>query len=99
MFQLTTDNVYEVLQVADLYLLPGLARQCGVVIGQYLDVDTVVSSLQTARLFNLCRLETICAEFMAANIEKVNSYTSTSRITGYKWILPFMYGEGGGGIY
>ena len=34
-------------------------------------VDNVVSILQTCRLFNLLRLEDQCAEFIAANLEKV----------------------------
>ena len=71
MFQLTAENVYDVLCMADMYLLPGLKRQCANVISQFLDVDTIVSILRTARMFNLARLEDQCAEFLANNIEKV----------------------------
>ena len=56
---------------ADLYLLPGLKRQCANVVAGYLQVSNVVMVIKTARLFNLPRLEDQCAEFMAENIEKV----------------------------
>ncbi|XP_059091726.1 ankyrin repeat and BTB/POZ domain-containing protein 1-like isoform X2 [Tigriopus californicus] len=67
--ELTTKNVYEVLEAADLYLLPSLKRQCGNFLSQFLDLDNVVSLLQTARLFGLPRLEHQCTEFIAMNIE------------------------------
>ena len=56
---------------ADLYLMPGLKRQCANVVAKYLQINNVVMVIKTARLFNLPRLEDQCAEFMAENIEKV----------------------------
>ena len=58
---------------ADLYLLPGLKRQCANVVAQYLQVNNVVTVIKTARLFKLPRLEDQCAEFMAKHIEKVTT--------------------------
>ena len=70
-FQLTPDNVYDVLCAADMYLLVGLKRQCAAFIGQEIEVNNVVSVLQTARLFNLPRLEDQCAEYIAGKIDQV----------------------------
>ncbi|KAI0233742.1 Ankyrin repeat and BTB/POZ domain-containing protein 1 [Lamellibrachia satsuma] len=71
---LTMENVYDVcdlLHSSDVYLLPGLKRQCATRLTQYIDTDTVMSLLCTARLYNLPRLEDHCSEFLAANIEKI----------------------------
>ncbi len=63
--------MYDVLCAADMFLLPGLKRQCASVMGQYLELDNVVNILRTAQLFSLPRLEDQCAEYLATNIEKV----------------------------
>jgi len=70
--QLTADNVFDVLAAADMFMLPGLKRQCANVISQYLEVENVVNVLRSARLYDLPRLEDQCAEFMASNIEKMS---------------------------
>ena len=64
--------MFEVLQMADVYLLPGLKKLCGNVISDYLDVDNATTVLKTARLMNLSRLEADCAVFMAKNLEHVS---------------------------
>ena len=64
--------MFEVLQMADVYLLPGLKKLCGNVISDYLDVDNATAVLKTARLMNLSRLEADCAVFMAKNLEHVS---------------------------
>ncbi len=69
--QLSPGIVYDVLCAADMFLLPGLKRQCAAVMGQYLELDNVVNILRTARLFSLPRLEDQCAEYLATNIDKV----------------------------
>ncbi|XP_041377868.1 ankyrin repeat and BTB/POZ domain-containing protein 1-like [Gigantopelta aegis] len=69
--ELTTDNVYDVLCAADLYLLPGLKRLCANYMTKFLDAENVVSILRTSRLFTLPRLESQCAEYIANNLEKV----------------------------
>lgn len=50
---LTDDNVYDVLCTADMLLLPGLKRQCGAYMSEYLNTDNVTSILRTARLFQV----------------------------------------------
>lgn len=69
--ELTEQNIYDVLMVADLYLLVGLKRQCASVIGHRLDVQNVVDILRTARLFSLSRLENQCAEFMSNHLDEM----------------------------
>ena len=72
-FQLNESNVFDVLRVGDMYLLQGLKRYCGNVISKYIDHDSVVSILRTARLLNLPRLEDDCAVFIAHNLEAVRN--------------------------
>ncbi|XP_050406814.1 ankyrin repeat and BTB/POZ domain-containing protein 1 [Patella vulgata] len=67
--------VFEVLCAADLYLLPGLKRLCAKNMVQYLEVQNTLPILQTARLFNLPRLESQCAEFIANNLSWFLSQT------------------------
>ncbi|PIO35266.1 hypothetical protein AB205_0126570, partial [Aquarana catesbeiana] len=62
---LSPENAYEVLCVADLYLLPGLKRLCGKVLAQMLDEDSVIGIWKLAKLFQLTRLEDQCTEYMA----------------------------------
>ncbi|ETE71024.1 Ankyrin repeat and BTB/POZ domain-containing protein 1 [Ophiophagus hannah] len=69
--QLSPENAYEVLCVADMYLLPGLKRLCGRILAQVLDEDSVVSIWKIAKLFQLTRLEDQCTEYMARIIEKL----------------------------
>ncbi|KAK7486757.1 hypothetical protein BaRGS_00022041 [Batillaria attramentaria] len=69
--ELSEDTVYDVLCAADMYLLPGLKRQCGNALARMTDTDNVVWLVRTARLFSLPRLEAHCAEYIAANIAEV----------------------------
>lgn len=69
--QLPPEEAYEVLSVADMYLLPGLKRLCGRSLAQLLDEDNVVGVWRVAKLFRLARLEDQCTEYMAKVIEKV----------------------------
>lgn len=77
-FQLSPDNAYDVLCVADMYLLPGLKRLCGRTLAQILDEDNVVSIWRVAKLFQLTRLEDQCTEYMAKIIEKVSQTPPTA---------------------
>lgn len=63
---------YDVLNMADMYLLPGLKRLCGRSLAQLLDEDSVVGVWRVAKLFRLARLEDQCTEYMAKVIEKVS---------------------------
>ncbi|KFO69428.1 Ankyrin repeat and BTB/POZ domain-containing protein 1, partial [Cuculus canorus] len=69
--ELSPENAYDVLCVADMYLLPGLKRLCGRTLAQILDEDNIVSIWRIAKLFQLTRLEDQCTEYMAKIIEKL----------------------------
>uniref|UniRef100_A0A672M9Y5 Ankyrin repeat and BTB/POZ domain-containing protein 1 n=1 Tax=Sinocyclocheilus grahami TaxID=75366 RepID=A0A672M9Y5_SINGR len=69
--QLSHENVYEVLCVADMYLLPGLKRLCGRTLAVLLNEENVLHMWKTAKLFRLSRLEDLCTEYMAKIIERL----------------------------
>lgn len=69
--QLPPEVAYDVLSMADMYLLPGLKQLCGRSLAQLLDEDSVVGVWRVAKLFRLARLEDQCTEYMAKVIEKV----------------------------
>nr|XP_009667658.1 PREDICTED: ankyrin repeat and BTB/POZ domain-containing protein 1 [Struthio camelus australis] len=69
--ELSPENAYDVLCVADMYLLPGLKRLCGRTLAQILDEDNIVNIWRIAKLFQLTRLEDQCTEYMAKIIEKL----------------------------
>ncbi|XP_068191257.1 ankyrin repeat and BTB/POZ domain-containing protein 1 isoform X1 [Antennarius striatus] len=69
--ELKVDNAFEVLCVADMYLLPDLKHLCGKMLAQTLCEDNVVCMWKTAKLFRLTRLEDQCTEFMAKTIERL----------------------------
>ncbi|CAB1424205.1 unnamed protein product [Pleuronectes platessa] len=69
--ELTTENVLDVLFVADMYLLTGLKRLCGKTLGMTICEDNVLYVLRTAKLFRLSRLEDQCTVFMAKIIERL----------------------------
>uniref|UniRef100_A0A8C0D9U7 Ankyrin repeat and BTB/POZ domain-containing protein 1 n=1 Tax=Balaenoptera musculus TaxID=9771 RepID=A0A8C0D9U7_BALMU len=60
-----TELAYDVLRVADMYLLPGLKQLCGRGLAQLLDEDSVVGVWRVAKLFGLARLEDQCTKYMA----------------------------------
>jgi ankyrin repeat/BTB/POZ domain-containing protein 1 len=70
--QLSPENVFDVLCVADMYLLPGLKRLCGKTLAKMLCEDNVLHMWKTAKLFRLSRLEDQCTEYMAKIIERVS---------------------------
>nr|KAF6421600.1 ankyrin repeat and BTB domain containing 1 [Rousettus aegyptiacus] len=69
--ELSPEVAYDVLSMADIYLLPGLKRLCGRSLAQLLDEDSVVGVWRVAKLFRLARLEDQCTEYMAKVIEKL----------------------------
>ncbi|XP_023372722.1 ankyrin repeat and BTB/POZ domain-containing protein 1 isoform X2 [Otolemur garnettii] len=69
--RLPPEVAYDVLSVADMYLLPGLKRLCGRSLAQLLDEDSVVGVWRVAKLFRLARLEDQCTEYMAKVIDKL----------------------------
>lgn len=67
--EFSLDNVFDLLMLSDVYLLPGLKKQAANYVGANLDTDSVINVIRTARLFELARLETDCCEFIASNLE------------------------------
>ena len=67
--ELDADIVYDVLEAADQFLLPGLKIICGLFIAECLEVENVMEVLRTARLFTLHRLEDACYAFIAKHLE------------------------------
>ncbi|KAK3861251.1 hypothetical protein Pcinc_032762 [Petrolisthes cinctipes] len=65
------ENAIEVMVAADMWLVSGLKRQCGVYLGSRLHTDNVISILRLARLFQLPRLEDQCVTCMAKNLDQV----------------------------
>lgn len=68
---MTAENVYEVLETSDIYLLPGLTKQCGNFICSLVTHENVIDLLQTSRVRNIPRLEDRCTEYLAENVEFV----------------------------
>ncbi|KAF7655645.1 hypothetical protein LDENG_00053080 [Lucifuga dentata] len=66
-----TENVLDVLCVADMYLLPGLKRLCGKMLAKTICEENVLHMWKTAKLFRLSRLEDQCSEYMAKIIEQL----------------------------
>jgi ankyrin repeat/BTB/POZ domain-containing protein 1 len=71
MLQVREEHVLEVLCAADMYLLSGLKRGCGALLGSCLSTANVVTRLKTARLFQLPQLEDQCIRFISLRIDKV----------------------------
>lgn len=69
--QLIAEVSFDVLCVADMYLLPGLKRLCGKTLAKTICEDNVLYMWKTAKLFRLSRLEDQCTQFMAKIIERV----------------------------
>lgn len=80
--QLTTENAFDVLCVADMYLLPGLKSLCGKTLAKTICEDNVLYMWKTAKLFRLSRLEDHCTEFMARIIERVSVCVSVLTVEG-----------------
>uniref|UniRef100_A0AAQ4RDK0 Ankyrin repeat and BTB (POZ) domain containing 1 n=1 Tax=Gasterosteus aculeatus aculeatus TaxID=481459 RepID=A0AAQ4RDK0_GASAC len=69
--QLIAEVSFDVLCVADMYLLPGLKRLCGKTLAKTICEDNVLYMWKTAKLFRLSRLEDQCTQFMAKIIERL----------------------------
>ena len=69
---LTIDNVYDVMEVSEMFFLQDLKRHCGLFLSSFVETENCVDLLCTARLFNIPRL--------------VNSklFTLTSKANGFR---------------
>lgn len=63
----------DVMVAADMLLVPGLTRQCGVFLGTQLQIENVITVLRLARMFQLPRLEDQCVAFMAKNLDQASN--------------------------
>lgn len=64
--------VLDLLEAAELYLLPGLKKHCGTFLTGLISLDNVVEILKITRMHDLTKLESSCAEFIADNIGSVS---------------------------
>ncbi|XP_035499771.1 ankyrin repeat and BTB/POZ domain-containing protein 1 isoform X1 [Scophthalmus maximus] len=69
--ELMTEIVFDVLCVADMYLLTGLKRLCGKTLAMTICEENVLYMWKMAKLFRLSRLEDLCTEYMAKIIERL----------------------------
>ncbi|CAL8084175.1 unnamed protein product [Orchesella dallaii] len=65
---LNEDIVFDVLEISDIYLLPGLKKHCGIFLCNMVSRDNVIELLAIARLRDIVRLEDRCADYLADNI-------------------------------
>nr|XP_054751225.1 ankyrin repeat and BTB/POZ domain-containing protein 1-like [Lytechinus pictus] len=72
---LTEDLCYEILVVADLYLLPGLKTFCANKIASQLTEENVFQVIRVSRMFNLVKLEDQCVEFISRIFDEISDYT------------------------
>lgn len=72
-FQVSLENAMDVMVAADMLLVPGLTRQCGVFLGTQLQIENVITVLRLARMFQLPRLEDQCVAFMAKNLDQASN--------------------------
>lgn len=82
--------MFDVLCVADMYLLPGLKRICGKSLAQAVCKDNVVQMWKIAKLFHLSRLEDYCTEYMAKFIDQVRVCAPVAAAEGSSlndWLL------------
>ncbi|EWM28152.1 ankyrin repeat and btb poz domain-containing protein 1 isoform 2 [Nannochloropsis gaditana] len=63
--------VFDVLDAATLFMLPGLRNYCVSALMEHVDKIDIFSLLEVARLYDLPRLENFVVERMAINLEKV----------------------------
>ena len=72
-FKLEENLIYDVLQTADLYLLPGLKRKCASELASnHLSKENLFDFLRIARLYDLKKLEFASITFLAENLLEVS---------------------------
>lgn len=71
--KLDENVLYDVLIVADLYLLPGLKRKCAQELAaNYMSKENIFDLLKMSRVYELKKLEFSCIFFLAEHIFEVN---------------------------
>lgn len=66
------DTAYELLNVGELYLMPGLKKLCANYLIGVIDSENVVDLIKLSRTYNLPRIEVFCNEFIAKHLEEVS---------------------------
>nr|CAH0100088.1 unnamed protein product [Daphnia galeata] len=69
--QLNVETVYELLNIGELYLMPGLKKLCANFLISAIDSENVISLIKVSRTYNLPRIEVFCNEFIAKNLEEI----------------------------
>lgn len=70
--KLDENILYDVLVVADLYLLPSLKRKCAnELITHHLNAENLFDLFRLARIYDLKKLEFACISYMASNLNEV----------------------------
>ncbi|CAF3442992.1 unnamed protein product [Rotaria socialis] len=69
--EISNDCVDDLLVIADELLLPGLKRLCGNTYSKMLSINTIMTTIRLARLFDLIKLEHQCIRFITDHLEEV----------------------------
>lgn len=65
--------LFEVLLVADLYLLPSLKRKCASeLVNHHLTGENLFDMFRISRLYDLKKLEFACISYLADNLSNVS---------------------------
>lgn len=68
------------LNVGELYLMPGLKKLCANYLISIIDIDNVVDLIRMSRTYQLPRVEVFCNEFIAKHLSEVSlTYHSTAK--------------------
>lgn len=79
--KLDENILYDVLLVADLYLLPSLKRKCASeLVSYHLNKENIFDLLKMSRLYDLKKLEFACITFLANNLYDVRNINLEFRI-------------------
>lgn len=65
------ETAYDLLNVGELYLMPGLKKLCANYLISVIDSENVVDLIKISRTYNLPRMEVFCCEFVAKHLEEV----------------------------
>ncbi len=82
--KLDEELLYDVLVIADLYMLPSLKRKCASeLIAHHLNKKNLFDLFKLARLFDLKKMEFTCITFLAIHFFEVLKLINSSHINIY----------------
>uniref|UniRef100_A0A0E0LSI3 BPM/SPOP BACK domain-containing protein n=1 Tax=Oryza punctata TaxID=4537 RepID=A0A0E0LSI3_ORYPU len=79
--------VEEAVVAADRYAMDRLKLMCQSILGKYLDVETVATSLALADQHNCTRLKDVCIEFIRS-LDQVDAMVATEGYVNLKRSCP-----------